>query len=201
MHRARFLSLLLIGCAATTPSPPDVPLRPPARSFAPPFADAAPSHFFSKRFHATIPFPDGRTWRIDDHSSAELVATHAPTESVLTFVLWREQTPVNRHICESRRPPHNQVALRTVEDTVELEPFDMRVWVPIELDSKGSLVGHVFAFGAHLRKCFVLHFATRVAGPDDQAALTSRLAAIRLTVVGGLRLDRTDAPHGSLQKP
>src|SRR5207302_616791 len=35
-------------------------------------------HFHSKRFALSLPLPDGRAWRIDDHSHVELVATHAP---------------------------------------------------------------------------------------------------------------------------
>src|SRR5207253_11167008 len=92
---------------------------PPPRP--PQFAtdDAGWGRFHSKRFQLSIPLPDGKTWKIDDHSKPELVATHAPTSSRVTVITTTEEELVNRKHCETRARnlgivPANE--LTTVDD-------------------------------------------------------------------------------------
>jgi hypothetical protein len=157
---------------------------------------AALARYHSKRLALSVPLPDGRQWRIDDHSQPELVATHAPTRSKLVVAVFHADELVGRTQCEalSRErkllPPGD---LRTLEDeaTVTQQTFDTRVWVAIDPGSgpDRSLVGYVFAFGGFLRKCFVFVFSTRIDSAMDEPVLSSRLAFARSRVLGGFELD------------
>jgi hypothetical protein len=201
---------LACACGGAATSPPVVvaaPARAPATAFA---EDPRPlPHFHSNRLDLDLPLPDGRAWRIDDHSRPELVATHAPTQSTVTVATFRADTVVGRDQCEAlareRRlvPPGD---LRTVESSVEItqRDYDTRVWVAIEAGSgPGSpLVGHVMAFGGFLRKCYAFDFATRVDAPEDEAVLSARLAFARARILGGLRLGTlTEVPREAPPEP
>jgi len=152
--------------------------------------------YHSKRLAVSIPLPDGRAWRIDDHSQPELVATHAPTQSKVVVAVFHADELVGRTQCEALSRTRRLLPagdLRTLEDEAILtqETFDTRVWVAIEPGSgpDRSLVGYVMAFGGFLRKCFALVFSTRVDDAADESVLSSRLAFARARVLGGLELD------------
>ncbi len=91
----------LLGCG---PAPAPVvalatPPRPPAVAFP---DDPAPlPRFHSQRLALYLPLPDGKAWRIDDHSRPELVATHAPTQSTVRVAVFRTEGLVGRHECEA----------------------------------------------------------------------------------------------------
>ncbi|HEX4449008.1 MAG TPA: hypothetical protein VH044_19845 [Polyangiaceae bacterium] len=159
--------------------------------------------FHSLRFSLTLPLPDGKAWRIDDHSRPELVATHAPTRSRLVLTVFHADTLVGRTQCEDlartrKLVPDGDVrALRAVEDQVAITQgtFDTRVEVALQPGSgpDRSLAGHVMAFGGFLRKCYVFIYSTEVDSASDEAALSSRLAFVRARVLGGLELEPFDA--------
>lgn len=198
------------GCAAEAKSPTVVvaaPARPAAVAFP---DDPRPlPHFHSKRLALDLPLPDGRAWRIDDHSQPELVATHAPTESTVTVATFRADTLVGRDQCEALARDRHLVPrgdLHTVESSVEITQgdYDTRVWVALEPGSgPGSpLVGHVMAFGGFLRKCYAFDFSTRVDSPQDGDVLSARLAFARARILGGLRLETaTDIPREAAPEP
>ena len=115
-------------------------------------------HFHSKRFSLTIPLPDGKAWRIDDHTSDAFVATHAATNSTLTVsVLADPDELMTRQKCESLARQQKLVpakaALRTVADerTYAMESFDTRVWVAIEPPATPAqpLAGYMQIFAGH----------------------------------------------------
>jgi hypothetical protein len=152
--------------------------------------------YHSKRLALSLRLPDGPTWRIDDHSAPELVATHGPTRSRVTVSVFRTGELVGREQCEElararRLVPRGE--LRTLEDEVALtqQTFDTRVWVALEVGAGPGqpLVGHVMAFGGFLRKCYVFDFSTQVDGAADEPVLSSRLAYARARILGGLELD------------
>jgi hypothetical protein len=162
---------------------------------AQPFAenDAAWGTYRSKRTGITIALPDPAGWTIDDTSRAELVATNARTDSTLTLLSEKEAGLVNRKACEDRARELGLVprtSLRTIEDAVTVGPdaYDTRIWVAMDGAGTGPLVGHVFVFGAYVRKCLVVHLATRVASSEDEATLAQRLAVARTRLVGGIRM-------------
>jgi len=163
------------ACGAAEPSVQAPTAGPVAPSTGPVvFADdGALKRFRSNRFRVSIPLPDGRTWKIDDHTRPELVARHAPTSSSLTLY-------------------------SSVEDqaTVGPDAYDTRIWVALSAGRAAGapLVGHVFAFGAYIHKCLFFHFASEVASDRFEDALSSRLATARLRIFGGLALEAFDEP-------
>jgi hypothetical protein len=193
---------LCVGCAA---APAAVTLPAPAAPAAAAFAeDPRPlARYHSKRLALSLPLPDGRAWRIDDHSQPEIVATHAPTRSRVVVSVFRTVELVGRSQCEEQARARRLVPpgeLRTLEDQVAItqQTFDTRVWVALEPGAApGSpLTGHVLAFGGFLRKCYVFHFSTEVDGANDEPVLSARLAFARARILGGLELD----PFGAVPR-
>jgi len=199
----RFLLVATFLCACGSP-PAQAPLPMAASASAAPVSSQAASfpeekkllHFHSKRFGLTLPLPDGRAWRIDDHKHVELVATHAATSSTLTVLSFTDPDLVNRQKCEEKAREKGLVPraeLRTVEDQVVTGPeaYDTRVWTAIEPPPTPSkpLVGHVIAFGGFLRKCLFFHFRSEVPTPRDEDVLSTRLAVMRLRVLDGIKVD------------
>lgn len=168
-----------------------VPPRPP--QFA--TDDAGWGRFRSKRFQLSFPLPDGKGWKIDDHSRPELVAVHPTTTSRVTVLATHEEDLMNRQRCEVRARELGQVPkadLTTVEDHVTTGPeaYDSRIWVALDAAKPGGAVeGHVFLFGAFLRRCLIVHVSTVVPSAKDEDILSSRLAIARARIVGGLTLD------------
>ncbi len=157
--------------------------------------DEAWGKFHSKRFQLTVPLPDGRAWKIDDHRSPELVAVHPPTSSRLVVLATHEEELMNRHRCEERARARGWVpkaTLTTVEDQVHVGPdaYDSRVWVAIDAGKEGAGVeGHVYLFGAFLRRCLLVHLSTSVPSAKDEEVLASRLAIGSARIVKGIALD------------
>jgi hypothetical protein len=151
--------------------------------------------FHSQRFQLSVPIPDGRGWRIDDHKNPTLVATHAATKSRIEAWAAGQTDLMNRHKCEGRVRELGFVPkgdLTTVEDHVATFPeaYDSRIWVAIGGPRPGQpLEGHVFLFGAFLRRGLFVRFSTEVANADEEPVLSSRLAAARTRIVGKLTLD------------
>ena len=168
-----------------------------AISLSPEFSESTWGKFHSQRFQLSIPLPDGKRWRIDDHTTPALVAEHAGTQSKVTLYTSFEHELVNHKTCEDRARATGYVPktdLRTVDDIVTVGPeaFDSRIWVAVETEKKdGPLVGHVLLFGAFVRKCLFLHLETRVPtrAPEDEAKLSARLASARVTMIGELKVD------------
>jgi hypothetical protein len=194
------LALLLmvpaLGCAGTQAPvvAPAAPAGPPAVAFP---DDTGPlPRFHSTRLALYLPLPDGKSWRIDDHTRPELVATHAPTQSTVKVAVVRTDGLVGRNECEALARDRKLVPpgeLHTLESTVDVtqDNYDTRIWVAIEPGSgPGSpVVGHVMAFGRFLRKCYLFDFSTRVDSARDEAVLSDRLAFARARILGGLQLE------------
>jgi len=147
-----------------------------------------------------LPLPAGRSWHVDDHSSAELVATHGATRSKVVLATFRTDEIVGRTQCEVRARDRRLFPagdLRILEDETGItqQTFDTRTVVAIAPGTgpERPLVGHVMAFGGFLRKCFVFDFSTEVDGAADEPVLSSRLAYARARILGGLELDPLDA--------
>ena len=151
--------------------------------------------YHSKRFLLTVPLPDGHAWKIDDHKGAALVATHPGTGSILAIQTTQEEELMNRQRCEERARKLGWVPsarLTTVDDHVITGPeaYDSRVWVALDPDHADTRVdGHVFLFGAFLRKCLLVHLTTSVATVKDEAVLAGRLAIAADRIVKEITLD------------
>ena len=153
-----------------------------------------------------MPLPDARAWAVDDASRPELVAAHKPTHSLLVAKMFTDPDLVNRARCEQKSRdlglvPMAMQSARTIEDEALAAPedFDTRVWVAIRAGKKdGELVGDVFLFGAHIRKCIFVHYATIVPTDHDADVLSDRLAAARLHIVHDISVDAIEAvPRGA----
>ena len=187
------------GCGDATRAPPVV--TAPSTSAAAAFSeDPAPlPRYRSKRMAVSLPLPDGRAWRIDDHSQPELVASHAPTQSAVVVAVFHADELVGRAQCEALARARKLVPagdLRTLEDaaTYTQETYDTRVWVAVEPSGgpNGSLRGYVMAFGGFLRKCYAFIFSSQVDTAAEEPVLAARLAFVRARVLGGLELETFD---------
>lgn len=68
--------ILQVACGSAPAPTASAPVVAP-RAQASAFGDAATGEFVSKRFGFRLVLPDGRAWRIDDHSESFLLAQHA----------------------------------------------------------------------------------------------------------------------------
>ena len=173
------LAVLTLGTACGDPAPappPKTVADVPAASSAPryPSDDASWGRYHSKRFLLSFPLPDGKAWRIDDHSRPSLLALHDPTSSRVTVITTQEDELVNRQKCEERARALGWVTsktLTTVEDqaTIGPEAYDSRIWVALDAAKPGgALEGHVYLFGAFIRRCLLIHVSTRVPSAKDE---------------------------------
>lgn len=187
------------GCGGEKPPSAPTTARPdPPAATTPSFSNEAWGKFHSARFRLTLSLPDGKTWKIDDHRAPELVAVHAATSSRLTLLTTEEEELMNRDRCEERarklgwvnespRAPFTTVAEETL---LGPDAYDSRVWVAIDARAPGgAITGHVYMFGAFLRRCLLVHFESQVPSARDEEILASRLALVRGRLVKRLTLD------------
>lgn len=191
------LASMLGGCADPPPAAAPQNNGVATITAAPgyPTEDAAWGRYHSKRFQLSFPLPDGKSWRIDDHSRPSLFALHEATQSRVAVLATQEDELMNRHRCEARARELGWVTsatLTTVDEQIIIGPeaYDSRVWVALDAaKAGGSLEGHVFLFSAYLRRCLLVHLSTMVASAKDDEVLSQRLALARARLVRGLVLD------------
>lgn len=169
------------------------------RAHAPEFPtdEASWGKFHSKRFQVTVPLPDGKAWKIDDHKGATMTAVHAPTSSTIALIATQEENLMNRQRCEERARaigmvPANSERLTTLEDQVHVGPeaYDSRIWVALDPGKPdGGVEGHVFLFGAFLRRCLLVHLSTTVPNARDEEVLASRLAIANARILKAITID------------
>lgn len=197
-HRTLLIVLLAACGGETTAEPAHGPIdaaRPPAKPATWSNDEAHFGKFHSKRFFVTIPLPEGKTWKIDDRSNAALFAIQESTSSKLHVIATNEDELVNRQKCEERAKALGwipNVPLTTVEQHVITGPeaYDSKVWVALDAGKPGSgLEGHVFLFGAFLRRCLLVHLQTKVASATDEEVLSDRLAVAEARIVRGITID------------
>ncbi len=183
--RAFALVGALLACSPAIPLP-QKPIDPPTEAstdLADPSAKWA--RFVSTRFGVSMPLPDGKSWKIDDHSRAVLTATHDTTRSSITLRTWTDDELQSRQRCEVRARLDRifpDAELETVADDHVAEPpsYDTRLWIAIE-PRAGAVIGHVIAIGGFVRRCIFFHFQTEVASGQEQL-LSTRLALVRARV-------------------
>lgn len=191
-----------IGCGGSPP-PPKAPLADPAAAF---MNDLHPLQFRSARFELTVPLPDGHRWKIDDHRTPMLVATHAGTAATLTLGISVEPELMNRQRCEAAAHTRGLVHdddFQTVDDEVIVGPgpYDTHISVAAVPGTvpHTAVSGHVLLFGAHMKKCLFVHYETLKREGEDESTLSARLAVARLQILGAIRVEAFDKPsleHG-----
>ncbi|HSY22574.1 MAG TPA: hypothetical protein VK841_10695 [Polyangiaceae bacterium] len=211
----------MLGCSPPAAIPGASPESAP-RDVAPGGGDALDGNapmprFHSKRFALSLGFPLGSEWRIDDHSTPALVATHAPTHSRVLVAVFFADAVVGRDQCKAAAEERKLVPsgpFQTLDDQTQVtqQTFDTRIEVVIASgsDPNQPLVGHVMAFGGFLRKCFVFDYSTEVPNAEGAERLSSRLAFAQTRIFGGLALDAMASPprdqpdvpmHGAAARP
>jgi hypothetical protein len=150
------------------------------------------ARFHSTRFDISVPLPDGKAWRIDDHHAPVMRATHEATHSIVEIAIWREEELVNRANCEKRayekslikEPAGDEIATELVGIPTG---WDTGVWIGADHDDK-TITGQLVAFGAFIHKCMAFRFETK-ADLKDATIVSDRLAFVRLRVFGDLQPD------------
>jgi hypothetical protein len=186
------LALAATGaCGGATPQQHPPPVEPEEPMFA---EGAHMSRFHSARFSLSVPFPDGPHWRIEDHRTALLRATHEATQSKIEIVLWHEQELMNRQKCEDRAREKGYGERVGEEVTSEIasvpQGWDTLVWLGTENERDVS-TGHIVAFAASIRRCLYFHFSTKAV----TRAISDRLAFVRLRLLGDIQLDTFEVPR------
>lgn len=150
----------------------------------------------SRRFHVSVPVPDGRGWHVDDHSRPELLAEHTGSASRMTLQVTHESQLTSRGLCEERGRALGVVPrgnLKTVEDEVlrMATDFDARVWTAVQpgLTEEAPVTGFVFAFAGYLRKCLLFRYETQVPSGRADGALSERLALVRSRMLPALQVE------------
>jgi hypothetical protein len=149
--------------------------------------------------------PDGKTWRIDDHRTSWLLASHAPSSSSLGVRVFLEDDAINAARCEehARRdspslplPASGRVISWAVPRA--LEGWDTRAMLLLVPRNQAGqpldLEGHLLLFSARVRKCMVLHYATRALGPGADEVIGARLAEVEELVRRVEPLDELQGP-------
>lgn len=170
---------------------------PPSKSFD--GGGWAPFH--SKRFELSLRFPDGPAWKIDDHRSPWLRATHDGTRSKISLRAWREEENVTRAGCyakargwDANLPDLDRA--RLLEDgSREVVGQSARVVVGLDGLGEGAPIGgFVLAIVGDVRRCFLVAYQTEAVGPTAEGDVADRLAIVADRLLASIKLDQSFAP-------
>jgi hypothetical protein len=183
-------------------SPPPAPPASVTVPVAPPLSAASWGTFRSARFELQLPLPDGRAWRIDDHGSPWLSATHAVSESTLVARSWTEDGRATRQRCEEQArlwralPDPGRAEAVQARSIDAPAGFDTFVSIGVVPGKPGDPVaGFAVAFGGHGHRCFAWAYTTTARGPDAGVVLGERLATMVERSLGRVVLESELAPR------
>jgi hypothetical protein len=196
--------LFVIVSACGSPPQPAAPAVP-ASSAPPPatsFDGMAWATFHSKRFELSLRLPDGPAWRIDDHRSPWLRATHDGTRSKIALRSWREDENVTRGACYARARGWDPSlpdldASRVLDDGVRaMGTESARVVVGLAGTAAGapSIGGFVLAIVGDVRRCLLVAYQTEAQGPAAEGDVADRLAIVAERLLPTIKLDQSFAP-------
>jgi hypothetical protein len=198
-------AVFIVGCAETrSASSPETALSSSGESRNGSFQGTRWGTFYSKRFELSLGLPDGATWKIDDHRSAWLKATHEPTRSTFLLRIWNEDQVTTRKECyararewEPRLPDLDAFPL--IDD--KLRPLlgyrDARVAVGVTVQHapEPATGGFVAAIVGDVHHCAVVAYQTEVSGAGAEDEVADRLAIVEGRVLPSLKLDTNLAPR------
>jgi hypothetical protein len=211
----RLAWLIGLGCGAPAPvAPGATPLVSETLVLGADDWDGPTSVYHSKRFRLSLLLPNGKQWRVDDHSGPSLLAGRSAPRpasgnvatgerATLELQLFREDELMSRKKCSLAAQRRGLLASGDAEDSsrqdslpvvaTEIiafpENYDTAVWVGVRTEPNGGdLTGHVYSTGSFLRQCFFFHLTTRVPRASE-AKLGAQLAMIRARIFGSIRLD------------
>ena len=148
--------------------------------------DAHWGKFASKRFDLTIALPDGHAWRIDDHKTHWLVASHPASSTVVRVRMWREPELMSRDRCERRARDWTRdipiiadarLLERRSEPELPAPGYDTELVSGIaNAQRQGELVeGFILGFGASMKRCIAMVLTTSSNGPGASERVGDRL--------------------------
>jgi hypothetical protein len=197
--------VVVFGCGGSGGLPaaePDARRGLPAESIGS-FQGTRWGTFHSKRFELSLGLPDGGAWKIDDHRTAWLRATHASTRSSFSLRSWTEDMNVTRKSCYARArtwepglPDLEGQLLIDDKVRVLLGTHDARVAVGVDARADPDPVtgGFVVAIVGDIRRCVVVAFETETRGAAAQDEVADRLAIVADRVLPSMKLDQSFTP-------
>jgi hypothetical protein len=157
--------------------------------------------FHSKRFELSLRLPDGPAWKIDDHRSPWLRATHDGTSSKVLLRSWREDENVTRAACYARARAWDATlpdldASRLLDDSIRpLGAESARVIVGLAGSAEASsIAGFVLAIVGEVRRCLLIAYETEAKGPAAEGEVADRLAIVADRLLPTIKLDQSLAP-------
>jgi hypothetical protein len=195
-------SFIFIFACGSAPQPAAEAAQVESSPTLSPTFDGAPwATFHSKRFELSLRLPDGPAWRIDDHKSPWLRATHEKTRSKIVLRSWREDENVTRGGCYARArawEPNlpDLDASRLVDDGVRsLDSQSARVIVGLAGQADApSIGGFVLAIVGEVRRCLLIAYETEAQGPAAEGQVADRLAIVADRLLPAIKLDQSFAP-------
>jgi len=194
-----------VACGASAPAPASQPGPAPAAS-----TDALASFegthwgtYHSKRFEVSLDLPDGASWKIDDHRSPWMRATHEATRSTLLLRSWSEDQNVTRQACYARarewEPSLPDLEMSPlIDDSMRklMGDKDARVAVGVAPPAApGAMTGgFVLTVVGSVRRCLVVAFQTQAGGPSAGDEVAGRLALVADRLLPSLKSDQSFAP-------
>jgi len=194
------IAAVILGCGAGAPPPAaGAAARPDGSTEPGSFQGTRWGTYHSKRFELSLGLPGGADWKIDDHRSAWLRATHAPTQSSIGLRIWGEDRNVTRSSCYARArewdPELPDVEATTLIDDRTRSLFgsrEARVAVGVlGGDATNPTRGFVVAVSADIRRCIVVAFRTQVRGPSAEDEVADRLVIMADKVLPSVKLDQS----------
>jgi hypothetical protein len=203
--RSAPVAVLIVGCAATEPAPAAAVAPPPASvETRASFQGARWGTFHSKRFELSLGLPDGSTWKIDDHRSGWLKATHAPTRSALLVRAWSESENVTRKACYARARQWESglpdlEAQPLIDDQLRTllgyrDSARVAVGVLVRGGAEPATGGFVVAIVGEIRRCFLVAFQTEASGAEAEDEIADRLAIVTDRLLPSMKLDQSFTP-------
>jgi hypothetical protein len=199
------LAAVVVACAGAEPMPAAaVEARVPASNETPAsFQGTKWGTFHSRRFEMSLGLPDGSAWKIDDHRSPWLRATHDATRSALLVRSWSEGDNVTRKGCYARaREWEPGLPDLDAEPLIDDRPRplfgdrDARVAVGVRVRGGAEPVtgGFVVAIAGDIRRCVLVAFQTEAKGASAQDEVADRLVIVTDRLLPSMRLDQSFSP-------
>lgn len=154
--------------------------------------------FHSKRFRLWVSFPEGKSWRIDDHRGSSLVASHEASKSSVGVSVFGVPSMLNPRDCEREAIAMGLLDKAPVDAPVEELRIDgtpalIRVVASERAAQMGGsnakvARGELRTLVSIGRECVVLQYQTE-GQSSDIAPLSARMAAVRARMIPSLRFD------------
>lgn len=190
---AALAAILSVACSWACSSTPTAGSLPPAPQQAASAQAAPPSGaewatlrwapYDSLAHGFSLPLPEDPAWKVEDVKDAWLVASHAPTTTVVAARLLATDGLASRARCEIRardlRPlPEREGAAIIEKRRVDLPGgFDTVLEVGLLPSDPGKpITGFVLAIGGWSKRCFAYALTTSAKGPGAEEAVADRLA-------------------------